>query len=1123
MASEFTCARRSSRLAPRHLVVVVVAALTALSCITFPNPKSDDEGDPSFAREAFPVLLGRRAYGVNEVEVVADIAQLYGRPTAIRMLMQDTAFVDHWSDTLVDIVRMKRDILGGVGAAQDANCWGDPTLPTPDPTLAEWVRDNGPTAAGGPTGWNMTDLLRSAIVLDDLSPVYRANLFAMSTRRRSTAELRPELTDHFLRTYLNRDIACLRCHNPTYSTSNKKNEDGDIVWRRLWAISGHPEKALFGDYYDATAVLSRLRPIFRGDVRKPVAEGSGIRPWGMSGDCAKNTDVTAPQNDGDVLHQDFRILPATTSNYETARFGSLDGATNPKLAVWELEAALRQGIEDLEDGYERFPASDPLLPPNEQQYCDVVQLFASNCVGCHSQPAPPAGMDLTGDLSVVLVDADTQGGNSTLSKRVVAGSASDSELYRRVSATTSPPRMPPGGGGLGTEGVALIEQWINDGASVFDPDDCNTSHVPDVAPDEAFAYLTASNLVDGIWASVMGHRLTIDHGFPRNAKQRNALQSLTESTFLPNHWSLKAVLEKILSSNWFARRAPAISQATSAYELPMVLGPFEQADPTVVPNPLPHEQANGQGHLVNRWRVNTTLRTIASTLNWKQPRRFTDGGYPSPLDAELGQYFGDTQPGFADVNFQSLLALEASVGLCVKSGKALDSDDWIDRLVSETATFNAANPDAPLTVAEVWSMLKDRMIQDPTIERTLPSGLTGVTDAKTEEEALTAFFNQGAASAVDLNTSATSLPPAELTSKLRQGCGLLVKTPEFLLGGATPRGYSDNNMPDPPRMSVCMEGEACGYPQACSKWRGVLQGMGHNTACEDRSVRKATLLVGTFDFDLHEVLERERRLCPGRYCRFLQVDVRACLLDPEGCEPIPPLPPEDDESGSADAERLPTSATQPGVLSLRAEGATVQEARQVLHWPVGGEGWRPLKVRTELEAGDTLYVPLNADLAIVAKDFKLDVAGMRKETVAGVRAHLISITGPSALAALDRHFTKKGALRFSQLAAAAKDGSFESKGFGDEQFKKAIGYGAKPESKRVPTPEEIAELNKDADALHFPKETGMAPDGTEFEPPPAQPEPEPEAKMPRWLIAVLGLLLLILVLLAMAWLIRRMR
>ena len=828
--------------AVRAAILGCVAAAVVLIAGCFPSPPKDDEGHASFAREVIPVLLGRRALGVDEVEVVADVSQLLGRDVAIRMLMKDNAYVDHWADAIIDIIKMQRDPDGGL-SAQDSACWGAPTRANPDPAIAEWVRDHSPAAAGAPTpAWNMTDLVRSAIAIDDLSVIYRANLFTVSMRRAGSNGGTGELTDMLQRVYLNRDVTCLRCHNPTYSTSNKTDGSGNITWRRLWTVPGHPEKALFGNYYDALSVTEGIRPIMRGDVRKPVPGAFGTRPWGMTESCAKDTNTANAANNGTLTHQGFQTLGAGTANNPNARFGSLSGAINPKVSVWELEAALRQGIAGLSDGYERFPAATPLLPPDQQQYCDVVATFTANCVGCHSGTPPSGGLDLSSDPAGQLINVDTAHASSTLAKRVVPGNLAQSELSRRINGAAYPPRMPPGGA-LSNADQDRIDAWITAGAPSTTTANCNTSTIPDVHPDEAFAFLTASNIVDGVWMSVMGYRLTIDHGFSRTPSQRDMLWNLTEYEFLPNKWSLRTVLAKMLSSNWFARRAPTISQLDSAYTLQPLLDPWIIADPTDASNPNPpaHQKFNGQGELVNRYRVNTVLRTLAGTLAWKQPRPFPGGGYPSPLDRDLGQYFSPSASGFNGVNFQSLLALEAQAGLCNKTGRSVGATDWVDKLIDDINAYNTANPDSPITLGEAWSILKDRLIQDPTIERALPSALVGVAGAKTEEQALIALLNQGIAvpGGADLNTPTSALTTPQLSGKLREGCGVLVKTPEFLLTNVTPRGYSDNNMPDPPRLTVCMPGEPCGYAAACGHWRGKLSSMGHTVACQDRSVRRA--------------------------------------------------------------------------------------------------------------------------------------------------------------------------------------------------------------------------------------------------------------------------------------------
>lgn len=836
----------------RAILFPTMIAAAALLTTCAPMPEADDEGHATFAREAIKVLLGRPARGADEVEVVADIAKLLGRDVAVKMLMKETEFVDTWAENLVDLLQVQRED-GSSLAAQDQSCWGAPTRANPDPAIATWVRDHGPTDGGAPPVWNMTDLLRSAIAIDDLSPVYRTYLFTLSMRRGpplsgnpavAEALSRVELSSRFLRIYLNRNIACLRCHNPTYSASNKTDSGGNIVWQRTWTIPGHPEKALFGNYYDADTVLNRLRPIMRGDVRKEKTPSStfGIQPWGIAQSCATDSFNGSPAN-SPPTHEGFQTQAGSNPG---AGFGSIDGTSGPA-SLFELEAALRAGINDLKDGYARLPPGNPILPPDQKLYCDAVQVFASKCVVCHSPPSPPGGLALsTNDPASQLIGVNTTATPQppNLPKRVVPGDTVHSELWRRVANNIMPPGgLPPAP--PGTERPA-IENWIAGGAAhTNDTSTCNTSTIPEVHPDEALAFLTAANLVDGIWMAAMGYHLTIDNGFSRNSQQRDMLWNLTEYEFLPKSWSLKTVLTKILASNWYARRAPSISQGTPAYDLPPILDPWIVADPTQVSNPPPHQRYNGQGELVDRFRVNTLLRNIGASLAWKAPRRFPGGGYPSPLDQDLGQYISPLTPGFRGINFQSLLALESQTGLCVKTGRAVGADDWIDKVVDGIVTFNTANAGAPITLGEAWSMLKDRLLQDPSINASLPSGLSSTPGATTEQQAVLAFLNQNLniPGGISLNTSAGALTTNQLRTKLREGCGILVKSPQFLLTNITPRTYSDNNMPGPPRLNVCMPGEPCGYAQACGHWRQTLGGMGHQIACADRSVHKALWFI----------------------------------------------------------------------------------------------------------------------------------------------------------------------------------------------------------------------------------------------------------------------------------------
>ena len=127
---------------------------------------------------------------------------------------------------------------------------------------------------------------------------------------------------------------------------------------------------------------------------------------------------------------------------------------------------------------------------------------------------------------------------------------------------------------------------------------------------------------------------------------------------------------------------------------------------------------------------------------------------------------------------------------------------------------------------------------------------------------------------------------------VRAGCAVLLKTPQSLLTQLTPRGYSDNDMPDPPRLSVCMPGEPCGYVGNCNHWRTRLSQMGHQVVCADRTVRKGTLfifpgLVGTLKlvekFELAPLYQGPRASVPpvARRARHQRAGAR----DTPSCRP----------------------------------------------------------------------------------------------------------------------------------------------------------------------------------------------------------------------------------------------
>jgi mono/diheme cytochrome c family protein len=85
---------------------------------------------------------------------------------------------------------------------------------------------------------------------------------------------------------------------------------------------------------------------------------------------------------------------------------------------------------------------------------DVQPIFNDNCIACHRGAGAPAGLQLDTAAGVLK--------GSTARAVVVPGDAQKSILAQRISDTTG--NQMPLGGSLSKEQIALIVDWINQGA-----------------------------------------------------------------------------------------------------------------------------------------------------------------------------------------------------------------------------------------------------------------------------------------------------------------------------------------------------------------------------------------------------------------------------------------------------------------------------------------------------------------------------------------------------------------------------------------------------------------------------------------------------------------------------------
>jgi len=92
----------------------------------------------------------------------------------------------------------------------------------------------------------------------------------------------------------------------------------------------------------------------------------------------------------------------------------------------------------------------------------IQPIFNRQCTNCHGSSG---GLSLTAGASYNnLVNVNAQSSCPSL-KRVLPNDAANSVLYKKVSGTTCGSQMPTTGGALSTSDIALIRDWINQGAN----------------------------------------------------------------------------------------------------------------------------------------------------------------------------------------------------------------------------------------------------------------------------------------------------------------------------------------------------------------------------------------------------------------------------------------------------------------------------------------------------------------------------------------------------------------------------------------------------------------------------------------------------------------------------------
>ncbi len=300
-----------------------------------PDRRTFDQCDgdgPSFVRQAFLALAGRRPRSQAEVDVYADLyrqAVEQGRnaPEIVaRAIMTRPEFAERWVDVVMDALHVQR-----LDIQSEVDCWDSGLRGTTSPALALSVRGKPATQSADGMTFTMLDLARSAIALDDLTPIYRGQLFSLASHPIPAANVpiveaelarRADFGARFDASYLHRDVVCLGCHT---SESSVTNADDPAVDRH-WPVPGNAEKAVYG--VSTGIAVERAHAVFR--VRNFLNNNSGgTRPWGWVARCgAWNAPGGIPDD------------PAGVD-------AKLAGITGLRPTVFDLDAALMRGFQAL--------------------------------------------------------------------------------------------------------------------------------------------------------------------------------------------------------------------------------------------------------------------------------------------------------------------------------------------------------------------------------------------------------------------------------------------------------------------------------------------------------------------------------------------------------------------------------------------------------------------------------------------------------------------------------------------------------------------------------------------------------------------------------------------------------
>ncbi len=258
-----------------------------------------DAGDEAFVKRLIPLVHGRKPSSIREVRLlVSMIEQLDGRGVdgrrAVTMgLLRDDIYLDRWKNYLYEELR-----VNVAGDRRNETCYDLAGTEGDSTALAEFIRDNTVEAQyPGPIYW-MPDVAYSALRLDDMSPLLRADTFARLSAPLIAGNVTAEELEEmrvtnfgmlFESSMLGRTTDCLECHRAEWATTDSP----DPAFDRHYPVPGFLELGAYGPDAEE-ASHQRSYGIFRffnfavGQdvvVTNGALPGGYISPFGIGVSC----------------------------------------------------------------------------------------------------------------------------------------------------------------------------------------------------------------------------------------------------------------------------------------------------------------------------------------------------------------------------------------------------------------------------------------------------------------------------------------------------------------------------------------------------------------------------------------------------------------------------------------------------------------------------------------------------------------------------------------------------------------------------------------------------------------------------------------------------------------------